>query len=92
MTTSITHPSLTPEGILFTVVVDSVSRKCMVTRGALEALCQLDSIDEVEGGPLRIFQAYEARINGVARRLVGARVSGNPLVVSRATFNAPQTS
>lgn len=92
MTTSTPHPLLTQDGILFTVVVDSVGRDCVITREALKALSQLESIDEVDGGPLRIFQAYEAKISGVARRLVGARVPGNPLVMDRATFSAPHTS
>lgn len=85
-------PTLTQEGILFTVVVDSVCRDCMVSNDGLHALSDLRSIDDADVDMLDLFHAYEARINGVARRLVVARVAGNPLIMSRATFGAPYTA
>ncbi|GIZ50269.1 DUF1488 family protein [Noviherbaspirillum aridicola] len=91
MTSTTTQPRLTQDGILFSVTVESVRRNCVVTRDALQTLSQLKSMDDAGGGLLGIFHAYEAKISGVARRLVGARVAGNPLLMNKATFSAPHT-
>lgn len=91
MPTSIQHPRLTREGVMFTIVVESVARDCVVTRDGLLALSHLPSLDENDDAPLALFHAYEEKISGVARRLVGARVPGNPLLMNRATFSAPHT-
>lgn len=86
------EPKVTKEGILFTVQVEYVSHSCIVTRDALQELSQLKSVDNTDAELLELFRAYEARINGVARRLVVARVQGTPLRMSRATFSAPCTA
>lgn len=74
------------------VFVDSVGHKCVVTRDALHKLSELKSIDDADADMMDLFHAYEAMIGGVARRLVAARVPGNPLVMSPATFCAPRTA
>ena len=84
-------PSLSEEGVTFMVCVDTVERQCVVTHAALHKLSELKSIDDNDADMLEIFHAFEATISGVARRLVGARVAGNPLVMQPATFSAPRT-
>lgn len=92
MTTLIKQPSQTQEGILFTVLVDSVGRDCIVTNDALHALSHLKAADEADADMMDLFHAYESKISGVARRLVGARVPGSPLRMNSATFCAPYTA
>ena len=92
MTTTILQPHLTPEGVTFTVHVESVGRNCIVTVDALRKLSELKSADDGDVDMMELFHAYEATISGVARRLVAARVQGNPLVINPATFSAPHTA
>jgi capsule polysaccharide export protein KpsC/LpsZ len=86
------QPALTPEGVIFTVRVDSVARECLVTGEALQSLSALKHIDEVESSSMNVFHAFEATINGVARRLVTAGVPGTPLMMRPNTFSPPHTS
>lgn len=87
-----TRPQLAQEGIAFTVSVDSLTHECIVTHDALHKLAELKSIDNGDSNAMELFHAHEAVINGVARRLVGAGVQGNPLVMRPATFCAPHTA
>ncbi|HYD63605.1 MAG TPA: hypothetical protein VEC35_24835 [Noviherbaspirillum sp.] len=91
MTTNISQPCLTPEGIMFMVTVDYVGRKCIVTHAALHKLSELKSIDAADADMMELFHAFEATINGVARRMVAARVPNDPLVMLPMTFCAPST-
>ena len=86
MQSPITQPLRTPKGIAFTVVVEFEGRECLVTD---EALQKLSEHKNSEGQPLdsmKIFQAFEATINGVARRLIAAGVPGTPLMMNPNTF------
>lgn len=83
-------PSLSGEGVKFTVVVDSARRECLITSQALATLSSLKS-EDADVDMIEIFRAYESNINGVARRLVAAGVAGNPLVLRPETFNPPHT-
>lgn len=76
------QPHLTPEGIAFTVSVDYVRHDCLITEDALKKLSILGSADQSEIDCMMIFRAYEARINGIARRLVSAGVQGTPIKVN----------
>lgn len=69
-------PHLTENGVAFSVCVDYVNRDCLVPREVLSALSQRDlaHVDLLE-----TYFAYEATINGVARRMVAARVQGVPM-------------
>jgi hypothetical protein len=75
-------PHQTPEGIAFTVKVDYVPHDCLITDEALRKLSALGSTPGSEMDSMEIYQAYEARINGIARRLVAAGVKGTPLRVN----------
>ncbi|HYD95333.1 MAG TPA: DUF1488 family protein [Noviherbaspirillum sp.] len=90
MNQQLNQPSLSEQGVTFTVVVDSVKRECLITPQALQKLSALGREDS-EADMLEIFHAYEANISGVARRLVAAGVAGSPLVMSAETFNSPRT-
>lgn len=84
------QPRLTEKGVAFTVVVDAVKRECLITQQALHTLSASKrgaSSDDI----MEIFRAFEANINGIARRLVGAGVAGAPLVIRPETFNSPRT-
>ena len=77
------EPTLTSEGITFTVRVDSVNRDCIISN---EALAKLGKFKEGESDPMNTFRAFEATINGVARRMVAANVPGTPMLVGPHSF------
>jgi hypothetical protein len=84
MTDYIAQPRLTKNGVAFTVRVDSVNRECLVSREALDKLSRLRTgISD----PMETFRAFEATINGVARRMVTARVPGTPLLLGPDSFH-----
>jgi hypothetical protein len=83
------QPLLTHDGVVFTVRVDSVDRECLVTKEALDKLSALKNIDVADSDKMDIFHAFEDTINGVARRLVAARVPGTPLMMRPSTFFSP---
>lgn len=75
---------LTPDGVAFIVTtVDYERRECFISKEALDALAQKKG-DEV--GTMELFHAYEAKIRGVARRMVAAHVPGTPLQLQPHTF------
>lgn len=77
-----TEPHLTSEGVVFTVSVDYASHECLITDEALRQLSPLGRNADSEIDSMKIFHAYEAKINGIARRLVAAGVKGDPLRVN----------
>jgi hypothetical protein len=83
MDQSTLQPQLIEDGIAFTVRVDSVNRDCVISKEALSKLSQLRSgaLD-----PMETFLAFEAAINGVARRMVSANVPGTPLQLGPNSF------
>lgn len=84
MTQLATQPTLTEDGIIFTVRVDSVDRECIISKDALAKLSQLrQGISD----PMETFHAFEAKINGVARRMVTANVPGTPLHLGPQSFH-----
>lgn len=84
MTHSTTEPRMTSAGVSFTVRVDSVNRDCFISNEALAKLCQLKGGDN---DLMETFRAFEATINGVARRLVAANVRGTPLQLGPDSFH-----
>lgn len=90
MTQPIRSLDLSQEGVTFTVVVDSVKRDCLITAQALHKLREFKSEDP-DADIMEIFKAFEAKINGIARRLVAAGVAGSPLIMRPETFNSPRT-
>lgn len=71
-------------GIAFTVRVDSVDRECVISN---DALAKLSASQSGAHDPLQTFHAFEAKINGVARRLVSAHVPGDPLQLGPNSFH-----
>lgn len=84
MTDHIAEPHLTKDGVAFTVRVESVNRDCLISR---EALAKLSSLRNGISDPMETFRAFEATINGVARRMVTARVPGTPLLLGPDSFH-----
>jgi len=85
-------PRLADDGVAFTVVVDSAKRDCLITTQALYKLRAFKNDEPEEGADImEIFMAFEAKINGVARRLAAAGVAGTPLVIRPETFTPPRT-
>jgi hypothetical protein len=77
------EPRLVDDGVTFTVEVGFTDRDCLVSRNALAHLRRM------KGGqldPMETYRAFEDQIHGVARRLVVAGVSGDPLVLGAAYF------
>lgn len=83
------QPLPTSEGVVFTVRVDSLPRECLITDDALDKLSAHKNMDFSDAGKMDIFHAFEDTINGVARRLVAARVPGTPLMMRSSTFFSP---
>ncbi len=81
-----THVSSTSrqDGIAFTVTVGVSNHKCLITPDALKSLCPSDD-DALQ--LKEIFWEYEDHIHWVARRLVSAGESGNPLVLEPQYFS-----
>lgn len=80
-----THqPHAVENGIAFTVRVDSIDHECVISNDALAKLSELRSGDH---NPMETYCAFEAKINGVARRLVAANVQGNPLQLGPNSFH-----
>lgn len=77
------EPRITDAGIAFTVLVDSVKRACVISN---EALAKLSKLKDGDIDPMTVYRAFEANINGVARRLVAANVQGTPLLVGPQFF------
>ena len=90
MNQSSLQPHLSGDGVVFSVIVDSVRHECVITPQALYALSAYKTADD-DVDVMEIFRAYEPNINGVARRLVAAGVAGDPLVLRPATFRPPHT-
>lgn len=82
------QPHATSEGVAFTVNVDYVPRECLITDEALKKLSVLGSASNSDIDNMKIFHAYEAKINGIARRLVAAGVQGTPLRVNASSLVA----
>jgi hypothetical protein len=82
--TEATQPQMTNGGVTFTVRVDFVNRDCVVSK---EALAKLSQLRPGVSDPMETFRAFEATINGVARRMVSARVPGTPLQLGPDSFH-----
>jgi hypothetical protein len=89
MSTQLPAPRRTNDGISFTVVVESVSRECLIRDEALQHLSTMKMGNGKSADTMDIFVAFENTIQGVARRLVSAGVKGTPLVMTANTFFRP---
>lgn len=77
------EPRVDDDGVAFTVEVGFTERECLLSKNAVAHLRRL------KGGqldPMQTYRAFEDQIHGVARRLVVAGVSGEPLVLGAAYF------
>lgn len=81
------QPRLVSDGIAFAVYVDYVKRDCIISTDALTSLSELGTGD---ADLMQTYCAYEANINGVARRLVAAGVPHTPLQLNAQNFNGSQ--
>lgn len=84
MTPPTAQPQMTDDGVAFTVRVDSVNRNCLISK---EALAKLSELRSGNSNPMEMFRAFEATINGVARRMVAANVQGTPLKLGPGSFH-----
>jgi hypothetical protein len=78
------QPQTADNGIAFTVRVDSVDRDCIISN---DALAKLSGTQSDAHDPMQTFHAFEAKIHGVARRLVTANVPGTPLQLGPESFH-----
>lgn len=79
------NPAVINGGVVFTVVtLDFSKHECVISKEALLSLAKLKNGDF---GPMEIFQANEAKIRGVARRMIAARVKGSPLQIEARSFH-----
>ena len=78
-----TPPCLTSDGVTFTVTVEYKFHDCLVSQEALYNLCQSD---DKKLDLIATYCAYEAKIQGVARRLVTAGITGSPILLGPQNF------
>ena len=78
------QPQIIDNGIAFTVRVESIDRDCVISN---DALAKLSGTQSGVHDPMQTFHAFEAKINGVARRLVSANVPGTPLQLGPDSFH-----
>ena len=76
-------PRLTKAGITFSVTVEFTTYSCLVSNEGLAKLCELLDTKETA---MQTFLAFEAKIYGVARRLIAAGVPRNPVVLGPNSF------
>lgn len=78
------QPHLVQTGVAFTVSVEYVKHDCIVSKDALTTL------SPGQADLMQTFFAYEANINGIARRLIAAGVAGTPLQLGIRNFKSSQ--
>jgi hypothetical protein len=79
-----TTAELTENGVTFTVTVDYQRRACLVPT---EVLSSLSRSADKNLDLLATYDAYHAKIQGVARRMVAAGVEGTPVLLTSRNFN-----
>lgn len=83
MHTSLSKPRRTKAGIAFSVTVEFTTYNCLVSNEGLAKLCELLDTKETA---METFVAFEAKIHGVARRLIAAGVPRDPVVLGPNSF------
>jgi hypothetical protein len=76
-------PRLTKAGVTFIVTVEFIDYQCLASNEGLAKLCELLETKETA---MQTFIAFEAKIRGVARRLIAAGVPTNPVVLGPNAF------
>jgi hypothetical protein len=76
-------PRLTKAGITFSVTVEFTTYSCLASH---EGLAKLSEHLESKETAMQTFLAFEAKIHGVARRLIAAGVPRNPVVLGPNAF------
>ncbi|HEY4073882.1 MAG TPA: hypothetical protein VGM52_12340 [Herbaspirillum sp.] len=76
-------PRLTKAGVTFSVTVEFTTYSCLASNEGLAKLCE--HLDTKETA-MQTFLAFEAKIHGVARRLIAAGVPRNPVVLGPNAF------
>ena len=71
------------ESIAFSVTVEFTTYNCLVSNEGLAKLCELLDTKETA---METFVAFEAKIHGVARRLIAAGVPRDPVVLGPNSF------
>jgi hypothetical protein len=77
------QPGLTDQGVEFTVTVEYVVHDCVISR---EILSKLSHSEDKGLDFLATFRVFQAKITGVARRMVQAGVGGSPIVLGLQNF------
>lgn len=83
MSNFLKSPCLTGDGVTFTVTVEYKEHDCVVSQEALSNLCQ--SADKALD-LIATYEAYEKKINGVARRMVMAGITSSPIQLGPQNF------
>ena len=83
MSHALAEPRVISDGVTFTVVVEFKDYDCLVST---DALSDLSRSQDPKLDLIKVYKAYEAKIQGIARRLVTAGVTGTPLVLQTKYF------
>lgn len=83
MTTVTKEPHLTTDGVAFSVIVEYQQRECVISQ---EVLSGLSHSTDKNLDLLATYDAYQAKINGVARRMAMAGVTTSPMTLTSQNF------
>lgn len=79
------NPAVVDGGIVFMVTtLDFSKHQCIISE---EALLSLAALKNGDFSLMEIFLAHEAKIRGVARRLIAAKVKSSPLQLEARSFH-----
>jgi hypothetical protein len=82
-------PHLTERGIVFNVCIGSAEHQFVISREALESLCDMKDVDVSDADSLDVFRAFETTIRSTAETLADAKPAGPVRELSPSLFRAP---
>lgn len=82
-------PHLTDRGIVFNVCIGSAEHQFVISREALESLCDMKHVDVSDADSLDVFHAFETTIRSTAETLADAKPAGPVRELSPSLFRTP---
>lgn len=71
-------PSLTRDGVVFTISIDSIDHECVISRESLVNLSLFKNIDASDADTMDLYHAFEKTIHAMTRALVACDAAGRP--------------
>jgi hypothetical protein len=83
MSTIAKEPQVTKDGVAFSVIVEYQQHDCIISQ---EVLANLSHSTDEKIDALATYNAFQAKITGVARRMAKAGVTTSPMVLTTQNF------